>query len=149
MTKKIRLGIITSSGFLFLLDRVLKYFALNQSTPRSILSDMIGWQPTLNTAGVFSLPINNFWLVIISIPLIALLLFWINSIKNNNDNILSPTVLLLLGALSNFYDRLFYGGVVDYLYILWGAINLADILIVAGAIFYIFTFKRRDHVFKT
>lgn len=48
---------------------------------------------------------------------------------------LFPYILFALGAFSNLYDRIAYGHVVDYL-IFFGrsAVNLADAMIVAGAV---------------
>ncbi|MBP8600091.1 signal peptidase II, partial [Patescibacteria group bacterium] len=43
-------------------------------------------------------------------------------------------LLLLTGSVSNLYDRLVYGGVIDYLASWWTFLNLADILIVTGLI---------------
>ena len=42
--------------------------------------------------------------------------------------------LLVLGALSNFLDRLIFGATTDYIRVFTGVINLADGLIVAGMI---------------
>lgn len=48
----------------------------------------------------------------------------------------TPLLPILLGGLSNVYDRFAFGGVIDYVEILgFATINLADILILAGLVF--------------
>ena len=46
-------------------------------------------------------------------------------------------VLMLAGALSNYYDRMFHGGVIDFIILSWGnwswpAFNIADSAICLG-----------------
>ena len=49
-----------------------------------------------------------------------------------------PILLISVGILSNFLDRIFFGGVVDYLNIsIIPTFNLADVLIVVGVLYLI------------
>ena len=43
---------------------------------------------------------------------------------------------ILLGAISNFLDRIIYGRTVDYLLIFTGVINIADVMIALGFVVY-------------
>jgi signal peptidase II len=55
---------------------------------------------------------------------------------------------ILVGAVSNnVFDRFYYGGVIDYIvvwcrYATWPAFNIADVLIVGGALYLIWTSSR-------
>lgn len=45
-------------------------------------------------------------------------------------------LLIALGGASNIFDRLAYGGVIDYLLFARSAWNIADIMILAGLLFF-------------
>jgi len=68
------------------------------------------------------------------IIILILLLFYI--IKNDANKTFSSKIaygLILGGAFSNFYDRLIYGGVIDYIDLkIWPVFNLADSAITVG-----------------
>jgi lipoprotein signal peptidase len=133
MKKKIRLIIYIIGGFLFLLDIILKYLSLFFWQNSLWLTNFLGWQPTTNHAGVFSLPVNNHFILITSFPLLLILIYFIRAQKANHQ-IRLGLWLILLGALSNTFDRLFWDGVIDYLFIFTGVVNLADGLICAGGV---------------
>ena len=105
---------------LVLLDRVFKFIFLK--TP-SISSGVF-----VNENFVFGLGLNN--TVSFIIGLIFLVVFLGYAFRKNKP---APGWLVLGGALSNLADRIYYGGVIDYLPIFWGGIiNLADIMIFSG-----------------
>ena len=79
---------------------------------------------------------SGFWILtgIISLLILALLLWWI---KDKEMRV--PLALILGGALSNLYDRLTLGAVVDFLDFFWHsyhwpAFNVADSCICVGAL---------------
>ena len=51
--------------------------------------------------------------------------------------------LIIAGAFSNLLDRFFYGAVIDYWQMRnFNIFNLADIMIVAGLIIFVFNFSK-------
>lgn len=134
MKKNFRPVLYFAGGFLFLADRVVKYFAGRYPDSSALWRDTLGWHPTLNSAGVFSYPVNNFWLAIISLPILAAIFFFWLRVCRHRPRLSPPLLFIILGAISNLYDRLAYGGVRDYLFIFWGAINIGDLLIIGGAL---------------
>lgn len=141
MNNKIRSDYYILGGFLFLVDRVLKYLAVNHSQDY-FLFKKLGWYPWLNTVGAFSYPATNSLIIILSIPLIIFLVYLVCIYLKKSYNQSLFFFLILLGAVSNIFDRIYYNGVVDYLYIFWGTINLADILIFVGAAFLLVSLKK-------
>ncbi len=51
----------------------------------------------------------------------------------------APIILIICGGLSNLFDRILYGGVIDIFHIGSFSLNLADLMIVAGLIWLIFS----------
>lgn len=161
-------------GFLFVVDRILKYFAYNyQELTYFIWKPWLGWEYFGNTGIAFSLPVPN-WLVIIFTPVILLgLIAWLflslrgapqgatkqsqgplglvgvrllrrSSFAPRNDIFVLSLCLIILGALSNYFDRLFYGLTIDYIRIFTGVINLADLMIIVGVVLIIlWDFKKK------
>jgi lipoprotein signal peptidase len=132
-TKHSRL-IIFSSGFLFILDQLLKYFARTNPYYRFYLwKHYLGWEYYLNQGIAFGIPFNNTLLVIlIPIILVGLLFFYYK--KNPSFCILFGLYLIFAGALSNLIDRSFYAMTIDYIRIFTSIINLSDVAIITGAI---------------
>ncbi len=95
-----------------------------------------------NTGVAFSIPVPQTLSIIISGLIIALLIFIL--IKHSfQKKILLPFfyTLIVLGAMSNLFDRIFYGFVIDYLNIIfyWWVFNIADFMISVGIIGLIIT----------
>jgi len=135
---KTRLLVITVCGFFLLFDRYLKSQALDNWIETKLIKNYFGWQPFLNKGAAFSLSIPN-WLIIILTAIIIGFIFFLLSQEYNNSTRLWAWSLILTGALSNLFDRLFYKHVVDYIMFVTGIINIADVLIVSGLIIYLIT----------
>ena len=84
----------------------------------------------------FGVPLSGNWVkLIIALILIAILFFIAYSKNQRNPLFILGLSAVWLGAFSNFLDRLFSPGVIDYLYLpLFSYLNLADIMISAGII---------------
>jgi len=88
-----------------------------------------------NDGLVFSIP-APLWislaLMIVAVSGIGVMLWS----KRRMPAVRLPAVLLMVGAVSNVYDRIVHGAITDYLYVsLWLPImNLADIAILVGLI---------------
>lgn len=118
---------------LVLLDQAIKWWVAN-THPLFVLKNQntfFGWGPKLDLF---------FWLTFFLILILAL-----STIERRRDNVdpfikhLLPLNLMLAGVLSNLIDRIFKGAVIDYLklpYFSNFSFNLADILIIIGAIIY-------------
>ena len=134
MKNKIHLTIyIVTSGFFLLLDQVLKYFARSNSDfSFYIWKNWLGWEYLENFGVAFSLPVPN-WILILITPLILLGLYIFLYKKKNKTNLFYLSLFFIIaGAISNYIDRVLFGVTIDYLRILTGVINLADVMIVVG-----------------
>ncbi len=122
-----RLSPMLIGGVLFLLDRMLKFFALAGRLPYFF-----------NTGLVFSLPVANvIAIVIATIILLVVAAAWL---KNDNPALL----LIMIGGTSNLLDRLRFGGVIDYIFIIPTApANLADLIIAVGILWFVWS-KRKN-----
>ena len=119
---------------LFLADRALKS-VVTASAFRPRGGRLASFELFLNSGIAFSLPLPAavFW------PLAAAAfaaLAWALIAAGRSGRyrrLLAPLVLVLLGAVSNLWDRLTVGATVDYLIFLrTSAVNLADAMIVIG-----------------
>ncbi|MBI4992644.1 MAG: signal peptidase II [Candidatus Magasanikbacteria bacterium] len=141
-----RVCVLVGIGGIFLLvDQLLKFFARsNPDFEYYIAGKWLGWEYMANSGIAFSLPFPN-WLLVLITPLIIFgLIIW--AIKRVPCNIEHEKwkmehvsfALIIFGALSNFIDRVLFSATIDYLRILTGVINVADVMIVAGAMMVVF-----------
>jgi len=143
------LSMILIAGTIFILDQLTKslivrefylgqrseimsFFNLvhvrNYGAAFSFLSDAGGWQRWFLTAvsGVASI----------------VMIYWINFAKDEKVMEKFSLMIILGGALGNFYDRLVLGYVIDFLDFHWSGIhfpafNIADMAITIGAVLFI------------
>jgi len=116
MVKKL----FTISLFIFLIDRILKIYFLSSEFFYS-----------LNTGAAFSLLQGwNTFLIIFSFLVIIIILY-----HRDNKKLETGMAFLLGGTLSNLVDRVFYHGVIDYIYFdfINNVFNLADVANIIGA----------------
>jgi signal peptidase II len=113
---------------LFIIDRVSKWLALNV-LPREgifVIPDMTGFILERNQGIAYS----------ISLPSVVLLL--IRAYRRREIEVVTAFSLIIAGAVSNLLDRLQYEYVVDMLVLTsWPVFNLADLMILAGAVWLI------------
>ena len=141
--------IILSVVFLiFIIDRLSKIYVINESTKN--LSNYIYVSKYLNIRliwnegiafGLFSFDNNLLYHSLTSIILIIILIIIYMVTKYVGLKRYS-LILILGGALGNFYDRLFYGAVPDFIdfhinNFHWFIFNFADISITIGVLFMI------------
>ena len=129
--------------FVFILDRVTKTAIINhQINNKSIfLNEYLNFDLVWNTGIGFGLLSQNanlyYHLITLLIFLVIIYLISMISRVIFSDKILFS--LILGGALGNFYDRLFYFAVPDFIDIHinnfhWFVFNIADIFITIGVI---------------
>ena len=124
----------------FILDRFLKYLALSQVS--FVPNKFIAFILFKNKGIAFSIPFASvvFWPIALFI-FGFLIIFFLRSLRREP---LHATFLfcILLGALSNLFDKFFYDAIVDYV-IFFGrsAVNIADGMIIIGLVPFLFVTK--------
>lgn len=132
---------------LFIGDRFIKYMVREGHGEEglSIWKGLIIFQGEINPYIAFSLPVHGIWLTIVIVLVVLLLIFYlIQAFKDQQKYFVYPLLFLIGGAVSNLFDRLTVGGVIDYVYIKHFTIfNIADLMILVGAIsiFYFWLYK--------
>lgn len=130
------------SVFFLLLDQTLKYFARTHQTFSYYLgTKWLGWEYFANTGVAFSIPLPSLITTRITPVIIVILLIVWRRNRNKHKLFHFGIALIIFGAISNFIDRLAFGFTIDYLRVLTGVINIADIMIVAGMILLIINSK--------
>jgi lipoprotein signal peptidase len=129
-------------------DEWLKFLALQQLPADGTLVNpgVLEFAIHKNLGIVFNIPFRLEFIIFVSI-LIGLGLFHI-AYKNRraHPEITFSCLVIVLGATGNLYDRLMYGFTVDYI-ILFGrsAINLSDLVILAGVVMLLLQSRRPTH----
>jgi signal peptidase II len=116
---------IEVNSFLFIVRRH------NEGAAWSFLADAGGWQ--------------RWFFIVLASAVSAYIVYWLWSIRNEGNSILSGGLALVLGgAVGNLVDRIHHGYVVDFIdvyFARWNyhfpAFNVADSAITVGAVFLI------------
>lgn len=136
--------IIFASGLFLLLDQFLKWQATHNHPQPRLINAYLGWEPFINQGIAFGLPLSNWLIILLTIPMIILVGYLLlKSCREQKLFLLLGWSLILMGAISNLIDRLIYGYVVDYLAVLTGVINIGDVMIVAGLAIYLLALKTK------
>ena len=133
---------------IFLIDRISKIYVINldkkflgsEIFSSKFLNIVLVWNEGI-AFGLFSFDENYLYniLTVIILLIIIIIFFMIRG----NKGIKKYSLLMILGgALGNFYDRIFYGAVPDFIdfhisNFHWFIFNFADIFITIGVIFMI------------
>lgn len=120
---------------LFLIDRLLKRVALS-GVGAEFVPGVASFELFRNPGIAFSLPFSGPLVWILSVGILAAVsLMAAKEFRARRYGLAGAFGLFVFGACSNLFDRVTYGFTVDYL-ILFGrsAVNLADGMIVAGAL---------------
>jgi signal peptidase II len=125
---------------IIILDRITKSWALGLSH-QQFLNSYISFGLTFNRGinwGFFSAENSLQYTIINGIIVLVILgmLYYTYLCWRQRQSIL-PNMLVLAGALSNYYDRIMHGGVIDFIILSyqqwsWPAFNVADAAIVTG-----------------
>ena len=132
---RVALYIFLAILFLFF-DRLLKSVAVRGlANSKNLIKDFFTFTFTPNYNIAFSLPLSGIWLnILILVIIIGLLYYFIYLFDKSNKNAYYIG-FVLLGAISNFYDRVVYGFVIDYFDLKYFTVfNFADIMIVVGCL---------------
>ncbi len=139
--------------FVFILDRVTKVLIINHQVknPSIFVNDYLNFDLVWNTGigfGLFSQNANiYYYLTTLLIFLVIIFLVYLITRSSFLEKILFS--LILGGAIGNFYDRLIYLAVPDFIDFHindfhWFTFNIADIFITLGIILIII----KDIIFK-
>ena len=139
--------------FIFILDRATKSAIVNHQTNNEsiFINDYLNFELVWNTGIGFGLLSQNaniyYHLISLLIFLVICFLFYLMKKANFIEKILFS--LILGGAIGNFYDRLIYLAVPDFIDFHfndfhWFTFNIADIFITIGIILIII----KDIIFK-
>jgi signal peptidase II len=135
------------SLLLVVLDAASKQWALAHlqlHQPVPIIPGLLSWTLVYNYGAAFSfLADHNGWqrwlFSALAIAISAMLSWWLARMPRHDWRQALPYALVIGGAIGNLIDRLMHGYVIDFIDAYWGeyhwpAFNLADAVIVAGAI---------------
>jgi signal peptidase II len=131
------------------IDRFFKVLALSMNTEKVVILPFLTFTRYENRGIAFSIPLNGYIAsLLIFFILLCLLAVFVRKYQRKENKELWYLSLLLTGAGSNFYDRVVYGFVIDYInvYFFWWVFNIADVLITIGvfAILWKNSLKRRS-----
>lgn len=132
----------------FLLDRITKHLALNGFFKEYKIDNFLAFELSYNRGiswGALHSD-NKYIFIILSsfILIIICFLIWHIIHRIRKGKIIYGELLIISGAISNFIDRIIYGGVIDFILIYyknysWPVFNIADTCIVLGVIIMFFT----------
>ncbi|MEK7619777.1 MAG: signal peptidase II [Patescibacteria group bacterium] len=120
-----------------ILDEWLKFTALQRLPGEGSLvdPDIVSFAIHKNWGVAFDIPFRLEFVILVSIVIGLGLLRIAYKNRITHPDITLATGIIVLGALGNLYDRIVYGFTVDYIILFArSAINLSDIVIVAGVI---------------
>ena len=130
---------------IFLLDRYSKSHILTNFDEKSFyINDFLNINLLWNTGvgfGLFSTNSNTFYnfISLLIFSIIVILIYMVLTSDKNDKIIFS---IIIGGALGNFYDRIYYKAVPDFIDLHynnfhWFTFNVADIFITIGIIFFL------------
>lgn len=123
---------------LVLIDQILKYFIKEKMMQKVLIPGFLSIFYTRNTGTVFgAIPNSNtLWIIVATLMLIAILCIIIRKQKKQKYGLkLKMWKIIFAGGISNLFDRIYRGFVIDYISIKYiGVCNLADFCIVIGVV---------------
>ncbi len=127
------------------LDEWIKAFALTNFPDESTLTNpsILNLAIHKNWGLAFDIPFRREFILLISLVIGYFLVDMIIKNVKAHPKIAFSSALILIGAVGNVFDRIFYGFTVDYL-IFFGrsALNLSDLLIVLGVVLLLISSRR-------
>lgn len=133
-------GLIIIIGLI--LDRITKIWALNSLKDSSgivIIKDFFAFEYLENRGAAFGMLQNRIWLlVLVTFLIVGGMFYYLIKHKPKSKLLRVAIAIIIAGALGNFFDRVSYRYVVDF--ILWHykdvyyfpTFNIADILVNIG-----------------
>jgi signal peptidase II len=146
ITARAALPAVLWTAVVFLADRVTKLFFFSKDlTPEA---SPISWLVSLvhheNRGAIANIPVPQYLLIAATVIILTLVLSALQtSAQKKRTSEVAALGILLGGAFGNLFDRLIHGFVFDWI-LLFGqsAINLADIAVMIGTVWY--AWERRE-----
>lgn len=133
MNRKVHLIAFLTGGFFLFLDQIIKwYFFHHQNFSWYLVKPWVGLEYFQNPGIAFGIPLPTMAVVLFTPFVILFLLLFLSKEKREPRKFLAAT-LIIVGAISNFTDRVLHDFVIDYIRLFTSLINVADIIIVVGA----------------
>jgi len=140
-------SIFTSVIFLFIIDRILKYWAQYglYHAKIDIIKNWLTFELFKNQQIAFSIPLPQIIIIPLIIIIITILIaLFIQRIKVYWGLMEIGLLFMIAGAVSNVYDRLQHGFVIDYLnFYFLPVFNIADVMVGIGVIMIIISMFRK------
>lgn len=133
---------------LALVDGVLKYFAITHplNAQTSPLSPFLALTFHQNPGITFDLAVPFTFLIPITIAILFGLAYQERKLRATQPRVALGIVAVFVGAVDNLIDRMVNGFTTDYIMVLnTSVINLADVLIVLGAIIILVYYHTNPH----
>lgn len=151
-TKKILTIVITFCIVIIAIDQLSKYLVTKNVTEK-IGNDYFAIEITENTGMAFGFNSGNTKNIFLSLIVIFII---ISFIRNQRELIgtkeLMAISLALAGGISNIIDRVFRGGVLDFIKVLFiPNFNIADLCICTGwilIVIFLIIYTKKEEVFK-
>ena len=152
-TKKVLKIVITVCIIIIAIDQLSK-FLITQFVQSTVGNEYFGIEITENTGMAFGFNSGNTKNIFLSLIVIFII---ISFIRNQKEQ-LEPKVLIAIsmalgGGISNIIDRIFRGGVLDFIKILFiPNFNIADLCICIGWILivvFLIIYTKKEDVLKT
>ena len=148
MKKKIILLLLLTI-FVVGIDQIIKLYVTNNLQGQNVNIGFINLEYSKNTGIAFGLAKDNTKTIVLTefVVILVIVAFFIRQLKNIDTKTSIIIAMILSGGIGNLIDRLFLGGVIDYINIgniipKFPIFNFSDCLIVIGLIlFVIFTFR--------
>ena len=141
------IAIYSAVIFFVILDRFFKNFVLVEPERRfNLIGEILKFSSQFNRYIAFSLPLSGVMLSFF-ILLIIIIFIWLSlsSWRLRDDFKSISLALIILGASSNLWDRIWHGAVIDYLDLKYFTVfNLADVIIVTGVILLIIILNKKS-----
>lgn len=136
-------------GILFICDQILKNWACRNLYGRPnflIFNNFFSLEFYQNRGIAFGFPLlPAFFYFSACLIFVFLIIAGLNFWRRKKYFALLGVLLVALGALSNFIDRLRFGYVIDYLNLaFWPVFNLADLMILGGVLMLIAQSRKRQ-----
>ena len=142
--------VLAVSALIAGIDQAIKYFVVQDLMPVKevkVIDGLFSLVYVENRGVALGMMQNHVWLfAVITVLLIAVLLFFIISKKFTGKLFIISTMLLIGGGIGNFIDRITRGYVVDYLSVSFfpPVCNFADYCITVGAVLLIISMIMSD-----
>jgi signal peptidase II len=131
---KIEIGILV----LFIVDRVGKWLAIHSLSHQGVflIPRTTGFVLERNQGIAYSISLPLTVLIIVTTLIIFILIFMaLRAYGRSELAVVFALSAIITGAFSNLIDRIRYGYVIDYVVLTsWPVFNLADVLILVGAV---------------